>query len=72
MSLDNVSFIKIDVEGCAPQIFEGSIDTIERCRPVIFTDQLGDIIHKLNYDVTSMSERSGEVMNLCVPKEKPV
>jgi|3_EtaG_2_1085321.scaffolds.fasta_scaffold19875_3 FkbM family methyltransferase len=68
LSLDNVSFIKIDVEGYAPHVFEGGIETIKKYKPVIFTDQLHDILPQLNYSITSLHERSGEEMKLCVPR----
>ena len=42
----NVGFIKIDVEGYEPNVIEGAMETIKRCRPVItmecFKDHAGN------------------------------
>jgi FkbM family methyltransferase len=37
-NIDNVSFIKIDVEGSERQVLEGSINTIHRCKPTILIE----------------------------------
>ncbi len=37
-NIDNISFIKIDVEGSERLVLEGSINTIHRCRPTILIE----------------------------------
>jgi len=39
LKLDNVDFIKIDVEGKEPEVLRGAEDTIKRNRPVILLEQ---------------------------------
>lgn len=58
---DNISLLKIDVEGMEYEVLEGAVDTITRCRPMIifeawttdwFVDQrknLIDFVKDLNY-----------------------
>jgi FkbM family methyltransferase len=36
--LEDVSLIKIDVEGMEPDVISGAVDTIQRCRPRIFAE----------------------------------
>lgn len=34
-NIDNIGFIKIDVEGAEPEVIEGSLQTLMRCKPVV-------------------------------------
>lgn len=38
-NLDNVSFIKADVEGMEAHLLRGGVKTIRRCKPIIFAEQ---------------------------------
>lgn len=37
-SLTDISFIKVDVEGCECEVLEGAKDTIRRCRPTMLIE----------------------------------
>ena len=58
--LDDVSIIKIDVEGMEPDVLQGGIETIRRCRPVIYAEEWHAVAHEriksvlapLRYDVS--------------------
>jgi FkbM family methyltransferase len=39
LALDEVDFIKVDVEGFELQVLEGARDTLARCRPVVIVEQ---------------------------------
>lgn len=41
LQLTTCSFIKVDVEGMELEVFHGSMDTIDRCQPVIYFEQTG-------------------------------
>ena len=43
LNLENVSFIKIDVEGHEPNVINGSLATIQRCKPVMIVEILGGV-----------------------------
>lgn len=38
LELDNVAFLKIDVEGWEPNVLAGAVQTIERCRPLVMVE----------------------------------
>ncbi len=38
LALDNVSFLKLDVEGCEPLVIDGARRTIKRCKPTILVE----------------------------------
>jgi len=38
LNLDNVSYMKIDVEGMEPAVIEGASETIRRCRPFLYVE----------------------------------
>ena len=38
MELPSVDLVKIDVEGHELQVLEGMVDTISRCRPVMYIE----------------------------------
>ena len=42
LGYDDVSFIKIDVEGAELEVVKGLAKTIERCRPIIMMEQAGN------------------------------
>lgn len=57
--LVDVGFMKIDVEGFELEVLKGSVDTIRRCRPILYieddrTDKsraLRSFIYELGYDI---------------------
>ena len=57
LGLDNVSLMKIDVEGFEKQVILGAIQTIKKNKPVIFTElatvsefnQMSQLMEKLGY-----------------------
>jgi FkbM family methyltransferase len=53
MCFNNVTLMKIDVELTEPQVLRGAMDTIKRCRPILFIEQLSaetfDILQELGY-----------------------
>ena len=67
-NFENVSLIKIDVEGMEHEVFLGAVDTIKRCRPVIIFEawnrdwfyekrnQLLEFVESLDYTVTTMGD----------------
>ena len=48
-SIDNIDFIKCDVEGAEKFVFEGGLKTIKRNRPLIYTEMLRKWSAKFNY-----------------------
>jgi FkbM family methyltransferase len=40
LNLDNVDFMKIDTEGFEAFVVEGGLETIKRCKPVIYVEQV--------------------------------
>lgn len=48
-NLDNIDFIKCDVEGAEKFVFEGGIKTIEKFQPVIFSEMLRKWSAKFDY-----------------------
>jgi FkbM family methyltransferase len=44
-----VDFIKCDVEGAELFVFQGGLETISRCQPIIFTEMLRKWAAKFNY-----------------------
>jgi FkbM family methyltransferase len=45
----SVDFIKCDVEGAELLVFQGGIETIRRCTPIVFTEMLRKWSAKFNY-----------------------
>ena len=44
-----VDFIKCDVEGAELFVFQGGLDTLKRCKPIVFTEMLRKFAAKFNY-----------------------
>ncbi|MGD1808129.1 FkbM family methyltransferase [Dapis sp. BLCC M126] len=42
LSLERCALIKVDVEGMELDVFQGAIQTIQRCRPTIYFEQTGE------------------------------
>jgi len=68
---DYVHMIKIDVEGMEMQVLDGAINTIRRCRPVLYMEflksdraALQQRIADLGYEV-----HKKEINFLCIPEE---
>jgi FkbM family methyltransferase len=79
--------IKIDVEGFEVKVITGALETIRRCRPILYVEndrqgkqqELIDLIDFLSYNsywhVTPLGEAFpgiGSVNMLCVPCEAPI
>lgn len=59
---DMVDLIKCDVEGAELFVFKGGIETIKRCKPIIFTEMLRKWSAKFNYhpdDIIKLFEEIG-------------
>ena len=62
-NLDNISFIKIDVEGYELKLLKGAFNTIEKNKPVIFIEKkknyndLKNFLYELNYDIIEEFEK---------------
>jgi len=72
----NISLIKIDVEGTEDLVLQGAIDTITRCRPLIVCEifntsktwpQMKMLLESCSYRLASVSQTSVRVCN--VPDE---
>lgn len=69
LRLENVSVIKIDVEGMEMEVLEGARDTIERNRPVMAIEIMNDVqerisqIEQMGYTVSHL----GMEDYLCIP-----
>lgn len=55
-TLPKVDLIKCDVEGGELYVFEGAINTLETCKPVIFTEMLRKWCNKFNYHPNDIIE----------------
>ena len=47
--LDKLDFIKCDVEGAELLTFQGGLTTLEKCKPIVFTEMLRKWSAKFNY-----------------------
>jgi hypothetical protein len=60
LAFENVSVMKVDVEGFEENVLRGAVDTIRRCRPLIYLeadrneklDSLARFLDSLGYDHT--------------------
>lgn len=57
LNLDRLDFLKADVEGFEQAVIEGSLETIARCRPVIYVEHnnvedwtVPELLNRLGYD----------------------
>lgn len=50
LNLERIDFIKIDVEGWEPELFEGMASTIEQYRPIIAFEFHGQSVYDGDYD----------------------
>lgn len=79
-NLDNVTMIKIDVESHELQVLNGSVDTINRNKPIIFLENLGyfyphrfqinkfdEFFEKINYKKDKGNDTLGSMMDLWIP-----
>lgn len=67
--LQNVDFIKIDVEGGEELVIKGGLETIKRCRPVMIVEQKGHAASTFGLDKTGairLLESIG-MKSLCPP-----
>lgn len=72
--LDNIDVIKVDVEGMEKEVIEGSLNLINKHRPLLYVEyikqldggnSLVDFIKSLNYEIFV-----AHINILCIPKEK--
>lgn len=75
-NFEDVSLIKIDVEGMEYEVFLGAVDTIKKCRPVIIFEawnrdwfyekrkKLLEFVQSLDYTITPMGDD-----NIAIPKQ---
>jgi FkbM family methyltransferase len=80
MNLEQLDFVKLDIEGYEPQALEGGIETIKRCRPWIWVEYHNcvdlynqDIIKQVLSKVDNYSFHfiTGDGQNMvCAPNEK--
>ena len=50
LNLERIDFIKVDVEGWEPELFEGMADTIQQYRPIIAFEFHGQSVYDGDYD----------------------
>lgn len=50
LNLDDVDFMKVDVEGMELRVFRGAIDTLKRCKPVIVVEDKARLRPRHNLD----------------------
>jgi len=55
LCLDNIGFMKIDVEGSELNVLKGAKETIERCRPIMYIEddrkELSPMLRKYLWDI---------------------
>jgi FkbM family methyltransferase len=62
LSQTSLDFIKCDVEGAELFVFKGAVETIKRCKPIIFTEMLRKWSEKFGYspnDIISLFDEIG-------------
>lgn len=64
-TLPKVDLIKCDVEGGELHVFEGAINTLEVCKPVIFTEMLRKWCNKFSYHPNTIIELLQKIGYLC-------
>jgi FkbM family methyltransferase len=42
LDMHNIDYIRVDVKGYEPQVIEGAVETIKRCRPLVMIDERFD------------------------------
>lgn len=47
--IDRIDFIKCDVEGAELHVFQGGLETLNKCKPIIFTEMLRKWTAKFGY-----------------------
>lgn len=67
MSSDNASvdFIKCDVEGAELFVFQGGVETLKKCKPIIFTEMLRKWSAKFNYHPNEIIKLLGDIGYKC-------
>lgn len=55
-NIENIDFIKCDVEGAEKFVFEGGMNTLKRFKPIIFTEMLRKWAQKFNYHPNDIIE----------------
>lgn len=73
--LPRANVIKIDVEGHAPRVLAGAVETLRRHRPVIWFEHGGEIAPEVVRDpelqyVCAKIQETTEDQFLCAPKER--
>lgn len=65
-NISNVTLMKIDAESFEPKVFKGGLNTIQRCKPVIFTEAntLDELEQQMNV-LEPLGYRVGRSFNDC-------
>lgn len=56
LGLEKLRLIKLDVEGMEPDVIAGGLQTIKRCRPVIFVEVNPGTLRRLNYTPSNIAD----------------
>lgn len=63
--IDRLDFIKCDVEGAEIHVFQGGLETLNKCKPIIFTEMLRKWTAKFGYTPNDIIQLLKEIGYQC-------